>query len=146
MLGKFIVNVEGVVTREGRYLLGVRGKGETHEAGVLSLIGGKVEPDDIADDILESTLRRELKEEIALEVGVITYVESHSFVVDPEKPVVDVVFLCQYVGGEASITDPNEIEALYWMTAEAIHDDPHIPAWTRNSIAKAEQIRLRLGW
>ena len=146
MFGKFIVNVEGVVTREGRYLLGVRGKGETHEAGVLSLIGGKVEPDDIADDILESTLRRELKEEIALDVGVITYVESHSFVVDPEKPVVDVVFLCQYVGGEASITDPNEIEALYWMTAEAIHDDPHIPAWTRNSIAKAEQIRLRLGW
>lgn len=146
MLGKFIVNVEGAITHEGRYLLGVRGKGETHEAGVLSLIGGKVEPDDISEGILEATLWRELKEEISLEVGSMVYVESHSFAVDPEKPVVDVVFLCQYIGGEPSITDPNEVEALYWMTAKAIQDDPHIPSWTRNSVAKAEQVRLRLGW
>jgi NADH pyrophosphatase NudC (nudix superfamily) len=146
MYGKFIVNIEGAITHEGKYLLAVRGKGEEYQPGVLSLVGGKVEPDDLTDGVLEATLWREIKEEVGLAVGEMAYVESHTYAIDNDNPVVDVVFLCQYIGGEPSISDPDEVEAVYWMTADAIHNDPHIPVWTRNSIAKAEQVRLRLGW
>jgi hypothetical protein len=39
----YIVNVEGAIYLEDRYLLIVRGPGEDHAAGALSLVGGKVD-------------------------------------------------------------------------------------------------------
>ena len=63
----FVVNVEGAIERNGRYLMIVRGPGESHAPGALSFPGGKVEPTDEAENELESTLRREISEEVGVE-------------------------------------------------------------------------------
>ena len=62
---RYIVNVEAAVVDRGRYLLAVRGMGEGHAAGAVSLIGGKVEGPEVSDDVLEETLRREVEEEVS---------------------------------------------------------------------------------
>ncbi len=64
----YIVNVEAVVHRKDRYLMVVRGAGESHAPGLLSLVGGKVEAAGDAQQILEATLRREIREETGIEV------------------------------------------------------------------------------
>jgi 8-oxo-dGTP diphosphatase len=141
----YIVNVEGAIVREGRYLLVVRGPGETHAAGLLSLVGGKVENAGESADILEATLRREILEEVGLEVGALEYVQSTSFGT-VEEPVVDVVFLCAYVGGEPQIFDPDEVASIHWMSAQAVQDNADAPIWTKKAVANAEAKRLQLGW
>lgn len=135
----FIVNVEGVVKRGERYLLTVRSERESHAPGTLSLPGGKVEYGDAAQDTLEATLKRESLEE----TGVITdnpvYLESKGFRADDGEAVVDVVFFCEYASGDAAARDPAEIAEVLWLTAAEVAAHPKTPAWTRESIEKAER-------
>jgi 8-oxo-dGTP diphosphatase len=141
----YIVNVEGAIVKDGRYLLVIRGAGETHAAGMLSLVGGKVENAGESGNILEETLRREIREEIGVEVGFIEYVQSSSFG-SASEPVVDVVFLCVFADGEPRIVSPEEVESIHWMSAEAVENDPDVPIWTKRSVSAAEVKRLKLGW
>ena len=144
----YIVNVEGVVVRssDGRYLMIVRGAGESYLPGVLTLPGGKVEDAGSEDGILEDTLRREIREEVGVEVhDDMVYVESKSFVAEGD-PVVDVVFLCRYHSGEAAVGDPDEVASVHWMTADEILRHPKTPPWTRQSIELAEKKRVAKGW
>ena len=144
----YIVNVEGVVVRstDGRYLMVVRSAGESYLPGVLTFPGGKVEDAGSEDNILEETLRREIREEVGVEVhDEIVYVESKSFVAEGD-PVVDVVFLCRHHSGEAVVGDPDEVDAVHWMTAEGIIRHPKTPPWTRQSIELAEKKRSAKGW
>ncbi|CAA9579180.1 MAG: hypothetical protein AVDCRST_MAG86-2582 [uncultured Truepera sp.] len=136
----FIVNVEGVVRRGGTYLLSVRSERESHAPGTLSLPGGKVEVGDAAQDTLEHTLKRETLEETGVEVVNPVYLESKWFRADDGEPVVDIVFLCEYAGGVAETGDSNEISAVMWLTAAEVAVHSKAPAWTRQSIEKAEQI------
>ena len=140
----FLVNVEGVIVRGARYLMTVRGDGESHAAGTLSVPGGKVELDEIGDDVLERALRREIREEVGLEVSAVTYLESKSFVADDGEPVVDIVFLCGYKEGEPAITQPDEVAEFRWMSAREVYRHPKAPPWTRRSIEKAEAVRSDL--
>lgn len=142
----YIVNVEGAIVREdGRYLLVVRGAGETHAAGMLSLVGGKVEDAGTAADILETTLRREIREEVGIEVGDIHYVSSSAFVGDDGEAVVDIVFLCRHESGEAVIGEPEEVAELMWLTPDEVRDHPTAPIWTKAAIERAEQVRQSIG-
>ncbi len=144
----YIVNIEGIVVRpaDGRYLMVVRGAGESYMSGALSFPGGKVEGVKNEDNVLEETLRREIREETGVEVAdEMVYVESHSFVAEGD-PVVDVVFLCRYQSGEATAADPDEVAAVRWMTAQEILDRPQTPPWTRQSIELAEKKRVEKGW
>ena len=134
----FIVNVEGAIVRGGRYLMILRGGGESHAAGTLSLPGGKVEWDEIGDDVLETALKREMREEVGLEVSSTEYLESKSFVADDGERVVDVVFLCSCEEGEPTTGDPEEVAALYWLSAQEVYAHPKTPPWIRQSIEKAE--------
>jgi 8-oxo-dGTP diphosphatase len=145
MTDGYIVNVEGAIAREGRYLLVIRGPGETHAAGMLSLVGGKVENAVERADILEVTLRREILEEVGVEIGAMEYVLSKSFG-SADEPVVDVVFLCAFAGGEPRIVDPDEVSAIRWMNAQEVQDDPDAPIWTKRDVQAAEAKRLQLGW
>ena len=142
----YIVNVEGAVVRDGRYLLVTRGAGEEHAAGLLSLVGGKVEDASNVPNILESTVRREILEEINVVVDDLVYVHSNAFTGSDNQPVVDIVFLCHYASGEPFVLDPNEVEAIYWMTANEVLTSPDMPEWTRDSIRRAEKMRRVLGW
>ncbi|CAA9580469.1 MAG: hypothetical protein AVDCRST_MAG49-4707 [uncultured Thermomicrobiales bacterium] len=145
--GRYVVNVEAVIARRGRYLMTVRGDGEPHAAGTLSVPGGKVEGGADGDDVLEATLRREVAEEVGLTVGdELVYLESKAFVADDGTPVVDVVFLCRLLADDPVRAAPDEVGAFRWMTAAEVAADPAAPPWTRRSIALAERRRAELGW
>lgn len=146
MVNRYVVNAEAaVVDDEGRYLMAVRGAGEEHAAGLLSLIGGKVDVDEPTGDVLEATLHREILEETG--VGVhpdMAYVESKVFFGEENGervPVVDVVFLCRYRDGTAVVGDPDEVAEVRWMTADEISEHPKTPIWTRQSVERCEARR-----
>lgn len=142
---RYIVNVEGAVTREGRYLMVVRGE-EEYAPGGLSFPGGKVEGVRESDDVLEETLRREIAEEVGLEVeDQMAYLRSSAFLADGE-PVVDVVFLCRWKSGEAVAADPAEVAAVRWMTAAEAIAHAETPPWTRLSLELAEKVQRERGW
>jgi 8-oxo-dGTP pyrophosphatase MutT (NUDIX family) len=142
---KYIVNVEGVIVKEGRYLMVVRGE-EEYAPGGLNFPGGKVEGSGSADDILEETLRREIAEEVGLEIHAeMAYLRSSAFVAEGD-PVVDLVFLCRWKSGEAAAVDPAEVAAVRWMTAAEAIAHPETPPWTRLSLELAEKLRLEWGW
>jgi 8-oxo-dGTP diphosphatase len=142
---KYIVNVEGAIFKDGRYLMIVRGE-EEYAPGGLSFPGGKVEGAGGADGVLEETLRREIDEEVGLEVhDEMAYVRSSAFVAEGH-PVVDVVFLCRYKSGTAFAADPGEIAAVRWMALSEAVAHPETAPWTRHSLELAEKVRLEKGW
>ncbi len=141
-----IVNVEGAIVRDGYYLLVIRGSEETHAAGLLSLVGGKVEDASNTTNILEDTLRREIQEEIGVDISDIIYVHSNAFKTTGGEPVVNVVFLCKWNAGEPTIHDTQEVAEIRWLTANEILTNPDTPDWTRNSVRRAEKMRNMLGW
>ena len=143
--GTYIVNVEGAIVKDGRYLLVVRGAKE-YAPGGLCFPGGKVEGAGSADDVLEATLRREIAEEVGLETNdEMAYLRSSAFLAEGE-PVVDVVFLCRWQSGEAIAADPAEVAAVRWMTAAEAIAHPETPPWTRLALELAKQARLERGW
>ncbi len=104
--------------------------------------GGKVELDEIGGNVLETALKREIREEVGLELASIHYLESKSFVADDGEPVVDIVFLCACEEGEPIIGDPEEVATLYWLTAQEVYAHPKTPPWIRQSIQRAEEVRV----
>lgn len=145
---RYVVNIEGVITADGRYLMIVRGAAEAHAPGTLSFPGGTVDQGEVGDNILEETLRREIAEEVGVRVeNEFVYVESHAFVADDGEPCVDVVFLCRLRAGEVPVAgSADEVAGLRWMTADEILVDPLAPPWTKQSISLAERRRAEVGW
>jgi 8-oxo-dGTP diphosphatase len=142
---RFIVNVEGAVVRDGRYLVIVRGQSVRHAPGVLTFPGGKMEVD-AGLDAVEATVRRELREEVAVEVGPeVVYVESHIFEIEGVA-VLDVVVLCRWASGEPFPAAPDEVAAVEWRTADELLADPGTPPWTAASLRRAEALRVARGW
>lgn len=137
----FIVNVEGVVRWGERYLLTVRSETEPHAPGTLALPGGKLEPTDPPAGTLEAVLGRELLEETGVRAENFRYLESKWFTTDDGERVADVVFLCDYAGGEPEIGDPDEIAEVLWLTAAEVAAHPKAPPWTRATVENAEQSR-----
>ncbi len=143
----YIVNIEGAIVRDSRYLVVIRGAGESHAAGALALVGGKLEGMDERVNALEATLRREILEEVGVEVGETIYLYDNVFRARGDSvAVLDVIFLCQYQSGEASALDPDEVAAVYWLTADEIYAHPAAPPWLHTQIEQAESLRQRLGW
>ncbi len=56
----FIVNVEGAVRKDDKWLIIERSKKEEHAGGLFSLVGGKVENEGNSLYILERTVKREI--------------------------------------------------------------------------------------
>ncbi len=141
----FIVNVEGAIFRGDRWLVVKRSAQESHAAGTLALVGGKVEDEGSSEDILERTLIREIDEEVGIRVKEqLYYVRSTSFTIDDGRPVIDVVFLCEYASGDAWNKSPDEVDGVFWMTYEEIMSDPNSPVWLSDNVREAEAIRQGL--
>ncbi|KIL38952.1 DNA mismatch repair protein MutT [Gordoniibacillus kamchatkensis] len=137
----FIVNVEGAVVHDDRWLIIKRSAKEDHAGGTLSLVGGKADADGPTADILEKTVKREIFEEVGIEIKeTVHYVYSSSFVTDRGQHVVNVVFLCEDGAGTACCKSPDEVEAVYWMTYDEVMNDPRTPAWTKESVARAAKV------
>lgn len=142
----YIVNVEGAIVKDSRYLMIIRGEGEEHAAGVLAFPGGKVEDNEMASRVLEETLRRELREEVDVEIDdEIVYVDSGAFVAG-DDPVVDIVFLCRYQSGKPRACDPEEVAAVQWMTLNEILTHPKSPPWMSPIIERVEKVRVEKEW
>lgn len=141
----FIVNVEGAVYKDGQWLMITRSLKEEHAGGTLSLPGGKVDREGHTLDILERTVKRELFEEVGVEVKEnVTYVYSSSFVTDDDRPVINMVFLCEYDKGTPYSKSPDEVESVQWMTLSEIMNHPKAPPWTKESVQRAEEARRKL--
>lgn len=79
----FIVNVEGAIFQQDKWLLIKRSSKEEHAGGTLSLVGGKADLEGASTEILERTVRREIFEEVGIEVTEnIKFVYSSSFILD----------------------------------------------------------------
>ena len=130
----FVINVEAAIHKNGKWLVGIRSKKEAHAGGLLSFVGGVVEHTDPLVSTLESAVIREVKEEIDLEVKVIDFVNDTLFVSQKGNRVINMVFLCEVVSGEAKITHTEEMESLLWLTTEEILNFPHVPKWLCESV------------
>lgn len=137
----FVVNVEGAIRRNDKWLIIERSKKEEHAAGMLSLVGGTVEREGASSHILERTVKREIFEEVDVKVkDKLTYVNNTSFVTDRGVHVIDVVFLCEYESGEAFPKSPDEVEKIFWLSTEEIMNHPKAPKYLKESIGKADSL------
>jgi len=141
----FIVNVEGAIFKGNKWLIIERSKKEAHAGGLLSLVGGKVDYEGNSSDILERTVIREIFEEVGATVkDGLQYIHSTSFITNSGENVVDIVFLCEYDSGNVFPKSPDEVEAIFWMTAQEIYEHPNAPDYLKESIKKAESMRTEM--
>ncbi|MGM0845638.1 MAG: NUDIX hydrolase [Bacillota bacterium] len=136
----FIVNVEGAIHRNGKWLLILRSEKEEHAGGTLSLVGGKCEIEGVSSEILERTLHREIVEEVGCEVSGLEYVNSASFVTDSGVHVIDIVFLCQHKAGEPYPKSKDEVDEVVWKTTSEILNLPDIPPYLKKNILMADKM------
>lgn len=139
-----IVSVEVIVARNDCFLTIVRSADEEFGAGWLCFPAGKLDPGRADPDALESTGRRELMEEVGLvvEIGALTYVESHTFLVGTVT-VLDIVMMAESATGEPVSQDPAEVAEVLWLTEREIMRDPRVQPWTRESLRRAIDRRYR---
>lgn len=143
----FIVNVEVVVQKGREYLLTLRSMKEEIAPGMLSFPGGKVEVTD-PRDVLEKTAARELAEETGISAGDYTYVASKLFKTPAGRHVLNIILAARYSSGSASVRDSDELDSVFWLSEQALLENPDLPAWTREtfSLAKDRVFGRRRGW
>ncbi len=132
-----IVNVEGAVMKDDRFLMVIRSEAEDHAAGALSFIGGKVEFTGEESQVVEKTLKREIIEEVGVEVDNLRFVTSGGFTVD-DVSVVNLVFLCDWKSGEAQALDPEEVASVHWLTTDEIRCHKKLPPWLMTYVEQIE--------
>ena len=136
----FIVNVEGAIYKNDKWLLVRRSEKEEHAGGLLALVGGKVEKDGITSNILEETLKREIAEEVGIEVSNLRYVNSSLFETDTGLTVVDIVFLCEHQSVEPYAKCLDEVSDVFWMSTQEILDHAELPVYLKDNIKLADKI------
>lgn len=137
----YVVNVEGAVARDGRYLLIERAAAEDHAPGVLAFPGGKVETQPGGSSPVEATVRRELEEELGIAVGRVDYVTSGVFEADTGHHVINIITYCEDLGDTPTIRDPAEVAGVQWLTPTAIEDHPDAPPFLESYIDAIETYR-----
>ncbi len=139
------MNTQCAVSRDGRYLIIVRGEGVAQAPGVLAFPGGKVEVGDGPDGALEAAVRREVGEETGVTIALeLKYVRSANFTMDDGTAVVDVLFLGAYRTGKPAIREPDEVADIRWMTAVEILAHENAPPWLRSDVKLVEAAGRRL--
>ncbi|MGG4489855.1 NUDIX hydrolase [Metabacillus idriensis] len=136
----FVVNVEGAIHNDDRWLLILRSENEEHAGGTLSLVGGKCELEGFSTDILERTLKREIFEEVGCEVTDLKYVNSSSFVTESGINVIDIVFLCKHKSGEPYPKCSQEVDDIIWLTTSEILANTELHEYLKNNIKQAERV------
>jgi 8-oxo-dGTP diphosphatase len=141
----FVINVEAIVYRDGRFLTIVRAEAEEFGAGWLCFPGGAVDWNGDEQDILEHTATREVEEEVGLIVpGPWHHVENHAFSLG--FPALDVVLLAKSDTGEPVNASPDEVAALAWMTPGELIADPRTQPFTKLTVGRCQQLLTSLGW
>ncbi|WP_227394494.1 NUDIX hydrolase [Jeotgalibacillus aurantiacus] len=123
----FVVNVEAEIYKDDKWLMIRRSEKEEHAGGGLAFVGGQVDHEGFSYDILERSLEREVFEEVGIKVEVEQYVNSSSFVTDKGEHVVDIVFLCRHLSGEAFAKSEDEVDEVYWFTQKELMEQTGLP-------------------
>ena len=137
----YVVNVDGVVTRDGGHLLIERAADEDHAAGLLGLPGGKLEAPPGSDDALETTVRREIEEEVGLDVGGVEYVCSGTFEADTGNQCLNVIMACEYTGGTPTAAAQAEVAAVHWLSLDELGAHEKVPSFTEEYVERAMAVR-----
>lgn len=136
----FIVNVEGAIYHNNKWLLIKRGAAEEHAAGEIALVGGKAELEGASTEILERTLQREIFEEVGIKVKDLTYVNSSSFTTASRRAVIDIVFYCLIDSGTPYTKSTEEVEELMWLSTEEIENHESIQSYLKDNIRLAATV------
>ncbi|MEH7884355.1 NUDIX domain-containing protein [Bacillus sp. JJ1609] len=138
----FIINVEGAIFRDGKWLIIESSTKEEHAGGLLSLVGGTVENEGNTKDLLERTLKRELYEEVGVTIkDKVEFVRNTTFMLRDGKEVMDFVFLAEIESGEPFAKSLDEVDKVLWLTTEETHVHPRSPIWLKESIQEADLVR-----
>lgn len=140
-MGKYVINVDGVVVRDDEYLFIERGADEEHAPGTLGFPGGTVEAPADEDEVLTTELRRELREEVDLTVGELEFVHSNTFELDTGSLCLNVLMLCEYTGGEARPKAEEEVEDVHWLSYEDLQAYEPVPPHTERFVEIVEAYR-----
>ena len=136
---RYILCVEGIVHKDGRYLMITRSEKEIHAPGTISFPGGKVEVDQPACGVLEEAVRREILEETGITVKPAMKILKNKFFISYDGyKIVDIIFLCEYAAGEPVISDPDEVSAVQWMTLQEVLNHPKSPEWTKEDLLSVQ--------
>ncbi|MCO7175287.1 NUDIX domain-containing protein [Sporolactobacillus kofuensis] len=136
----FLVIVEAAIYQNGRWLIIKRSEKEKHAAGLLALVGGKVDLTDHPNDILEHALRREIKEEVDIEVTDLRYVKSASFQLPNGEMALEAIFFCRPLSGLPHAVSADEVAKLYWMTTDEVLNHPNTPDYLKDQIERADRL------
>jgi 8-oxo-dGTP diphosphatase len=136
----YVVNVDGAVVDDGEYLLIERGEDKAHASGLLAFPGGRMEGTG-RDAPLEQTAARELYEEVGVTVGAVEYVCSSTFESDEGARCLNVVTLCEQVGGEAHPRADDEVAAVHWLTPDQVRAHDDAPPFLVEYVERVEQVR-----
>lgn len=142
----YIVNVEAAIRQDDKWLVIQRGFQEEHAAGMLSLVGGKVDEQGASMHVLEQTLLREVEEEVGLRIEEsMHYVMNTSFCIGEDVRVINIVLLCKVASGKAIAKSEEEVESVTWLTTEEILVNEKAPSYLKDSIEAAEQLHQSIG-
>lgn len=134
----YTVVVEGVISMGDKWLLIRRSMQEEHEAGAISLVGGRVETAGFSHDVLEQALKREVAEEINITIQKeMQYLWSSSLKTAKGERVLTVVFLCTYETGEVYIKQIEEVADILYLDTETVLESEEIPDYVKKSIQLA---------
>lgn len=141
----YIVNVEAAIYENDKWLIIKRSEKEEHAPGLLAMVGGKVETIIAENNVLEEALIREIMEEVGIQISkTVHYIESKSFISDKGQVVIDIIFLCKYQSGEPKCMSVDEVSDIYWMSSKELLMNKSASIWLKESIEKAEKIRLEI--
>jgi 8-oxo-dGTP diphosphatase len=136
----YVVNVDGAVVRDGEYLLIERGADKAHASGQLAFPGGRMEGVG-GDAPIEQTAARELYEEVGVKVGAVEYVCSSTFESDEGTRCLNVVTLCEQVGGQAHPRADDEVAAVHWLSPDQLHSHPDAQPFLLEYVQRVEAFR-----
>lgn len=131
------VLVNAVIVKQNKILIAQRSFTEEHEPGSWSIPGGKVEnsSNEIqVFNIVEKTLNKEIKEEVGIEISKnIHLIANNTFQHSKGHIVLALVFLCEYLDGEAKSLE--DTENIKWISSNEL-DEYRFPPNVREYLVK----------
>jgi 8-oxo-dGTP diphosphatase len=116
-----VIAVNGMIHKDGKFLIVKRSENEIGYPGKWQIPGGKLE----SKETLQQSLEREILEEVNLKIKNIRYLTDFEFTRPDSYHVVGIVFLCDWASGEVKITDAHT--DYKWITVEEAKDYDLIP-------------------
>lgn len=111
----------GLIKKDDKYLFTHRVPSDDHAPNVWDLPGGGAEFGEMPED----AVIREVLEETGLEVRVDKPLFVYSFLSNPQRHQIQIVYECEYVGGEVKL-NPEEHDEFKWADFKEMENLPKI--------------------